>query len=352
MRKITLFTPTLNIGGIESVFVSYACLLAERGYDVTYLVCAEGGELQQNISPNVRLYNLNSRRLRASLFKIVRYIKNEKPDCIIVANSVTLIVLLAKWLTKNSTRIIASHHNYVNVEIKSFLDRRLIWKLYNKCDNVIAISQGIYKLLLNKNVEACKLSLIYNPINVKHITSLSEGKIILPHNNYILFVGRLSVVKNIPLLLKAFATIITRIQDDIALVIVGDGPERFNLMKLAEEMGVSDRVYFLGATSNPYVYMKHAKELVLSSYSEAFPTVLLECLALGTTVVSTPTCGALEILDNGKYGYLTSSFEDECELADKLVHAYENPMNNEMLKDYAILRFGGNASVKQIERLI
>ena len=347
-KKVTLFTPSLSIGGIESVFVTYSCLLADAGYEVTYLVCREGGELQKNISHNVRLYSLKSGRLRMSLFKLVNYIKRERPDCILVANSVTAIILLARFLARRSTRIITSHHNYIDVETKSLFSR----KLYNMCDAVIAVSKGIFTLLLEEKVDPRKLNLIYNPINVKRINSLAEKKLDLPYNNYILFVGRLSIVKNVVLLLKSFADFRSVIKDDVSLVIVGDGPERFNLVKFAEELGILDRVCFIGATANPYVYMKHAKELVLSSSSEAFPTVLLEGLVLGTTVVSTPTFGALEILDNGKYGYLTSSFDNEHELSDKMVRAYQKPFNQEMLQEYVVTRFGGNESIKRIERLI
>lgn len=351
-KKVTLFTPSLSIGGIESVFVTYSCLLADAGYEVTYLVCREGGELQKNISHNVRLYSLKSGRLRMSLFKLVNYIKRERPDCILVANSVTAIILLARFLARRSTRIITSHHNYIDVETKSLFSRKLLWKLYNMCDAVIAVSKGIFTLLLEEKVDPRKLNLIYNPINVKRINSLAEKKLDLPYNNYILFVGRLSIVKNVVLLLKSFADFRSVIKDDVSLVIVGDGPERFNLVKFAEELGILDRVCFIGATANPYVYMKHAKELVLSSSSEAFPTVLLEGLVLGTTVVSTPTFGALEILDNGKYGYLTSSFDNEHELSDKMVRAYQKQFNQEMLQEYVVTRFGGNESIKRIERLI
>lgn len=71
--------------------------------------------------------------------------------------------------------------------------------------------------------------------------------------------------------------------------------------------------------------MKNAKSLVLPSFSEAFPTVLLEAICLGVPVVATPTEGAKEILNNLPDAYISNSFTDSDEFAKLLEQAYCQP---------------------------
>jgi glycosyltransferase involved in cell wall biosynthesis len=77
------------------------------------------------------------------------------------------------------------------------------------------------------------------------------------------------------------------------------------LEETAAVLGIRDDVAFLGFQANPYPYMKRAAALVLSSRYEGFGNVLVEALALGTSVVSTDCPhGPAEILDRGRFGVL------------------------------------------------
>ena len=342
-----MFTPSLNIGGVERVLLTYAEQLSDRGYDVTYLLCHDNGELSSESCVN--MHNLNTKRLSLSLWKMMVFLWRHKPDYMIVANSVTLFALVAKWLSFCAVKIIASHHYFPNVETISWIDRWLVFRLYNLCYKVIAISQGVYALLRTNKVHEEKIQLIYNPINILEINNKSLQDIEIPSTEYILFVGRLAKVKNIRMLIEAIHFL--REKKEIPLVIVGDGPEREVLDAYIKSIGATN-VYMVGATSNPYPYIRHARVVVLSSSSEAFPTVLLESLVLGRTIVSTPTIGAKEILDSGKYGYICKTFGDVNEFANTLLYAYNNPLCSISLQQYIQNTYSASISLDMLEQLL
>jgi glycosyltransferase involved in cell wall biosynthesis len=84
-------------------------------------------------------------------------------------------------------------------------------------------------------------------------------------------------------------------------MILGEGRDRGALEKLAEELGVCDRVALIGFRSNPYAYLQRASLFVLSSAWEGSPNALTEALALGIPVVATDCpSGPREILADGR----------------------------------------------------
>ena len=79
----------------------------------------------------------------------------------------------------------------------------------------------------------------------------------------------------------------------IQLTLLGDGPLRSELEALSKDLGMSDRIHFLGFRSNPFPIIRAADALVLSSRHEGMPNVVLEALACGTPVIATPAPGGL-----------------------------------------------------------
>jgi glycosyltransferase involved in cell wall biosynthesis len=107
---------------------------------------------------------------------------------------------------------------------------------------------------------------------------------------------------------KGFDTLLrahAQLHDDIRLVILGEGPLRPRLERLARDLGIDHRVDFAGFLTNPYPCYRASDAVVLSSRWEGLPTVLIEALSLGTPVVSTDCpSGPAEILEDGRWGRL------------------------------------------------
>jgi colanic acid/amylovoran biosynthesis glycosyltransferase len=126
-------------------------------------------------------------------------------------------------------------------------------------------------------------------------------------------VGRLSPEKGHAGLLQAFATV-SRDRDALQLVLVGDGPEAERLRALARELGIAERVHFAGRLSEQHTLIDIARAdiLVLSSFMEGLPMVLMEAMASGTAVIASRVAGIPELVEDGKSGLLfTPSNWDE-----------------------------------------
>ena len=120
---------------------------------------------------------------------------------------------------------------------------------------------------------------------------------------FILGVGGLNPTKNFALLLQAFALL--RDEPGLMLVILGEGPERPAMERLAGELGLAGRVLLPGAVGNPFAFMARARLFVLCSRFEGFPNVIVEAMACGAPVVATASpSGIAEIVEHGVTGWL------------------------------------------------
>jgi colanic acid/amylovoran biosynthesis glycosyltransferase len=145
----------------------------------------------------------------------------------------------------------------------------------------------------------------------------------VPCDARVVCVARLSADKGIAVLLHAVQRVVNTGRR-IELVIVGDGPERLPLMRLASDLGVTEAVAFRGALDGDGVRseISAARALVLPSFAEGLPVVLMEALALRRPVVATATNGIPELVETGVTGWLVS-IGDKSALADALVEVLE-----------------------------
>ncbi len=121
----------------------------------------------------------------------------------------------------------------------------------------------------------------------------------------ILYAGRLSPEKGVDVLLRAFARSCVA-HEEVRLLLVGDGPNRGDYELLAGELGIADRVHFLGFRNDIQAFYRLADLFVLPSRSEGLPMALLEAMALGTPVVATRVGGVPDLVTDGVTGLLVA----------------------------------------------
>ena len=129
----------------------------------------------------------------------------------------------------------------------------------------------------------------------------------------IICVGRLSPEKGQAGLLRSFATLRPR-HPELRLRLVGDGPDRASLEALAKELGLSDAVVFTGRLpeEDTLAEIAHADLLVLPSFMEGLPIVLMEAMAAGIPVIASRVAGIPELVEDDETGLLfTPSNWDE-----------------------------------------
>lgn len=330
--RIAIYHTDFGAGGVEKVMITYANQLAEMGYEV-YAIETRHGMLDNQFSEKVKVINLNVSRFRYAILKTASALKNYKIDLVFCANANTLYVEIAKLLFNHRMKIVTSHHFYCNnSEMKWYLVSGLKY-IYNFSDLVLAVSDGIRKELLDKiGVKNKKVRVLKNPINIDELyAKVNAVEINKISTKSIMWCGRFTSVKNIPLLIDAYEKVRLKYPEYI-LYLIGDGQDKDKIREYVREKGLSEFVVFTGMLANPFSYIKQANVLCLSSESEAYPTVLLEALAFGKTIVATPTKGAIEILEKGRLGYLSVDFSVD-EYYKTLIKGIEQPIEESYLKN-------------------
>lgn len=349
--KILFFTASVDIGGIERVFLSYATGLIDIGHEVHYVTCWEGGALGVNFPKGIIVHGLGNVRLRYSVLRMRRILKDIKPDVLITGNDSTLVAYLARLLTfSKNIKLITSQHSYFDNSETLFYSKPILKYIFPRCDKVIAVSNGIGNMLKDRfYMDKPLVHVINNPVDFKklQLDATSYNYDVNGHNRYVTFVGRMTPVKNLRFLMDAFQ-IFWKTHQDFYLVMVGDGYERKDIEEYIKEKPFKKNVVFEGVKSNPFPILKHSQMLLLPSTSEAYPTVLIEAMCFGKTCVCTPTNGAIDILENGKYGYITSMFDNPQEYATKMEIALVQPMDADVLRDFVEKKYSLKVKVKEL----
>lgn len=335
-KRIAIFIPELLGGGTQRVMLNLSLGIVDKGYFVDLIVSKATGQFLEQIPKNVRLVNLKSRGVVASLPALIRYLRKEKPDAVLSSLHANIIAILAKMLTGIPSKVIVSQHDTISLssqahnDVKGKLMPHLISYFYPRADCIVAVSNGVADQLSElTGIDREKIHVIYNPI----ITPVIQNKINEPIDHQwfkpdeppvILGAGSLSKVKDFSTLIKAFAQVHkTR---DVRLMILGEGSERSKLEELIKELNLEKDVWLPGFIRNPYPYMQHCALFILSSKFEGLPTVLVEALFCGIPVISTDCLsGPREILADGKYGQLVAVGD-----ISSMVQAIQNALNGDL----------------------
>ena len=136
-------------------------------------------------------------------------------------------------------------------------------------------------------------------------------------------VGRLTPVKGIPYLLDA-ARILLRQGENVKVLVVGDGSIRQDLLAQAGNLGVGERVVFLGHREDTDALLQALDIFVLPSLSEGIPMALLEAMAAARPIVASRVGGIPEIIEDGVDGYLVEPM-DVNNLAERCRRLIESP---------------------------
>ena len=192
-----------------------------------------------------------------------------------------------------------------------------------------------------------QVCVICNPVVTPEIFSKAQEPVDHPwfapgQPPVVLGAGRLTIQKDFPTLIRAFALV--RAQRRARLMILGEGEERPKLEALVRELGLEEDMALPGFAGNLYAYMARAAVFVLSSRWEGFGNVLVEAMALGTPVVSTDCpSGPAEILERGKWGKLVP-VGDIVALSAGVVAELDNPSLSDVARraqDFSLDRIVG-----------
>ncbi len=311
---IACYIHSLAGGGVERMRLHLLARLRELGMRTTLLLHTDEGELRSEVAPEIDVHAFNTARTIADVRPLARFLRAEQPDVLLASlghNNVA--AMLAKLVSRSDCNLIVCQHNALSVETRIDAGYRVLPLLYRLlspiANHVVAVSGGVADdMAMRASIPRSRIEVIHNPVITPDFAARAGERIDEPWfaegaPPVYVSVGRLVAQKDHTTLIRAFAA--HRRQHSSRLMILGEGPLRDTLEKLAADLDVSAHVRFLGFRRNPLPYMRRACAVVLSSVYEGLGNVLIEAMACGTPVVSTDCpYGPAEIVENGRFGRL------------------------------------------------
>ncbi len=338
-RSTVLFViPSLVGGGAEHMLSHLLHHMDRRRFRMLVAVFDRKGVYLDQIPKDISLISLGKKN-RFSVFgmivKLARLYRKSRIDTVLsFMEYAGFVSLAARLIVFPKPKVIASFHNVFQYTIDherfGKFKSLLIRFLYPRASAVVAVSEGVKKELVSiPGMDANRIHVIQNGCDLADIKRqalepVNDGRFSKQSRNpVILTCGRLDHSKNQSLLIDAFSLVNRKFE--AKLIIMGEGPERENLKARIRELGLEDRVTFLGYKKNPFKYMARSDVFVLSSETEGFAMVIIEAMACGIPVVSTQCpCGPGEIITPGDNGFLVP-MRDAPGLASAISRLLEDP---------------------------
>ena len=301
--KIFFLLRSLNYGGAERQLVLLAKGLRDRGHDVVVATFYSGGPLEKELlEARVRIRPLQKRGrwdMPVFLFRLTRVLREERPDILhSYLTDQNLVAGLLKPLFP-SIKIVwgvrCALVDFDQVDWFSRLSFKLTCLLSRFADAIIMNSQVGREYHVTMGYLAEKTAVIPNGIDTERFRPDHESRTrirsewgITEHEKLIGLVGRLDPLKDHPIFLEA-AALLAKKRKDARFVCVGGGPDEYRkrLQVLAQNLGVKDRLLWIGTREDmPHIY--NALDIaVSSSYGEGLSNVICEAMACGVPCVVT-----------------------------------------------------------------
>lgn len=331
--KIAIVINTLNGGGAEKACITLARSLRDAGAQAYLIIFIKKCDYQIPNDVNVQFLSedsqLNIHKNKNKKILSERLVALDKKIdtfdlCISNLDECHPIVALAN--IKNTYFVI---HNSTeskikkSVGIKQYFRTKKTYKILNN-RNIITVSKGIAEEIKErKRFSPSSITVIYNPININEIITLScEEDPDIPKKPYLIHIGRCARQKRHDVLLKAYKLL------DKAIILVLLSNKSTKLHRLIKKFQLNKtQVQIPDFKQNPYPWIKHAKALILSSDYEGFGMVIAEALICGTPVVAT-NCphGPSEIMTGDLANFLVPVSSPEA-IKDKLQKILNAPPN-------------------------
>lgn len=241
-------------------------------------------------------------------------------DVVVAGREVGLGLLFAAVAARSARRPFAvtvqSHPELALAEVGGATWRVLTRRAVLSTHLAVCVSAALVPVLEGLGLARSRTAVVTNGVDVEAVRrAASAPDVEVPPGTLVIACGRLTRQKGFDVLLRAHARALREGAPPHELVILGDGPDRAALGRLADALGVSGSVHFAGFVANPHAVVVRASLFVLSSRWEGYGLVVAEALCVGTPVIATDcVSGPREILDGGRFGRLVA-VEDEAGLA-------------------------------------
>lgn len=321
MSKIIVSFATLAQGGAARVCANLSYPLCDT-YDEVILVTWADMPQFYEYDHRAKWYNLTKEAGGASDIKRMRWfrqlVKREKPDLILSFLEPFNIRVLLCTLGLGVKTIVAERNDPHGVN-KYWIMEQFEKLVYRLADRILVQTETIKKFFDGALME--RTHIIYNPVN---LPKEMVGKALsVEKKTRIVSVARLMPQKNHDILIKAFA-IFSKNHPDYTLTIYGNGPQGEELKKLAESLGIEDKVSIPGASKNIHEDILDAEMMCLVSQREGMSNAMIEAMCLGLPCICTKVSGAIDLINDGENGLLVD-IGDIDGLVERMNYIADNP---------------------------
>lgn len=350
-------------GGVEKMINHLLRGFVDAGISVDLLLLKARGGHVHAIPAGVKIVRLDVVTSLFALPALRRYLRQTRPSALLAAKDrAGRVALLARRWAGTETRVVLRMGMHLSGSLagKTLIQRQarflpVRW-LYPWADAIVTVAQPIAEDLARiGRIPMDRFRVIANPSLSPDIEALADAPVDQPWFKddsgipVILAAGRLKTQKDFATLLRAFALV--RRDRSARLVILGEGPERTNLLQLARDLDIATDVDLPGFRDNPYPLMRAASLVVLSSRYEGSPNVLVEAMGLGTPVVATDCpSGPHELLQGGRLGPLVP-VGDSGALAQAMIATLDSPPPSDRLRQ-AVRHFNVEHSSREYLRVL
>lgn len=304
-------------GGAQRDMILLCNALAAKGLQITVLTLRPDGPLRCLLDASIPVVAVPGGQIRYAIPGLRRVLLKMVPAAVISSEaSLNLCTLCAvRTLPRHKQpKLVLREVGSPSIAQKRdpYAQNRIAYRIlrwfYRYADRIVALTEGARRDLRENfavpdDVIALMLTNAVIPPETAARLAQWDGET-GRDKDLIVCVGRLSPEKDQRTLISAVALL----PADLAwrLAIVGDGAERAALETLVGELGLADRVTFIGQVADPFVWTMRASVAVCASVYEGLCNAVIEALACGTPVVSTDCpYGPCEILQGGRFGALT-----------------------------------------------
>jgi L-malate glycosyltransferase len=352
---VFLMTNTLETGGSERQFLTLSRALDRDKFSVELGCVSRKGTLLEELEEIAEFKLGGSLYGWPSLLARMALLRHLRANGVAVAHAFdfyTNLVLIPVARLAGVSAVIGSHRQIG--DLLSPLQFAVQEAVFRLCDRVVCNSLAAAERLRDAGISQHKLVLISNALPAD---AFAEAPPALPRLPGVLRVGMIarmnSPVKNHPLFLRAAARLVTAFPT-LELVLVGDGPLRPSLERLAEQCCLGGRVRFLGDRRDIPAVLAALDVSVVPSFSESLSNAIVESMAAGVPVVATRVGGNPEVVRHGETGLLVPVDDEEA-----LVGAIEDLLSQPELRrkcgrqarELARARFGFDHVRGQFEQL-
>ncbi|WP_228417084.1 glycosyltransferase [Chryseobacterium piscicola] len=350
--KVLFRQRSMEMGGVEKVILSMLNGLDREKFDMTICLNINQGDLRNEIPPHVKKVSIASGKedfsknsliqklqLAKRKLKLDKAQKNPKiADAVLkdqfdveIAPTYATFSSVLNSSNKNSKKIGWFHSDITLPKLQPLVPE--ILKQIPQFDYFIFGSQQTKDILIETypTIKIPENQVIRNAIPIEELKKKSKEFVPqFPEKPIFVSVGRLHSRKGFHKLMEAHAQLL-KAGFDHQIIIIGDGEEKTNLKKQAQELGVTDSFQLLGSLLNPYPYVKNADFFILPSESESWPLIIADSLILQKPIISTNVGGIPEMITHDKTGFLVN-YEVE-EMYDAMKKFMTEPKYVEKIKE-------------------